>query len=179
MESTSDLTTFAFAMLILRVGAGLVILAHGVNHARGRERTTNWFHGIGFRQPGLQWFFSTSTELAVGVLLVLGLLTALAASGLVAVMFVAFWTVHRHNGFFIFRPGEGWEYVATLATVGLTLAIAGPGEISIDGTVGVSGVTVADYLDGGTGALIVAGALAVAAVQIAAFYRPSEATNTG
>jgi putative oxidoreductase len=119
-----------------------------------------------FPQSRLQWFFSTTTELAVGILLILGLLTAPAAAGLIAVMFVAFWTVHRHNGFFIFRPGEGCEYVATLALAGLALAVAGPGEISIDGTVEISGARIANYLDGWAGVVIVAGALAVAAVQL-------------
>ncbi len=171
--------TFDAAMLILRVGVGLVILAHGVNHARGRARTTKWFGSIGFRSPGLQWFFSTTTELAVGVLLVLGLLTTPAAAGLIAVMFVAFWTVHRHNGFFIFRPGEGWEYVATLALAGLALAMAGPGQISIDGTVEISGVSIAHYLDGWAGVVIVAGALAIAAVQIAVFFHPGDDESAG
>jgi len=167
---------FDIAMLILRIGVGLVILAHGVNHARGRERTTNWFASIGFRQPAMQWFFSTATEIAVAVLLIIGLLTAPAAAGLVAVMFVAFWTVHRKNGFFIFRPGEGWEYVATLALTGLTMAIAGPGEISIDGVIEIDGTSVAALLDGWVGAAIVAGGLVLAAVQIATFFRPEEAT---
>jgi putative oxidoreductase len=41
-----------WALLMLRTGNGLVILAHGVNHLRGRRRTTAWFESIGFRQPG-------------------------------------------------------------------------------------------------------------------------------
>jgi putative oxidoreductase len=167
---------FDVAMLVLRTGVGLVILAHGVNHARGRERTTKWFASIGFRSPAMQWFFSTATELGVAALLILGLLTAPAAAGLVAVMFVAFWTVHRKNGFFIFRPGEGWEYVTTLALTGLTLAIAGPGELSIDGAVEIDGTTVATLLDGWVGVLIVAAGLVLAAIQIATFFHPEEAT---
>lgn len=165
------MTAFDVAMLLLRVGVGLVILAHGVNHARGRERTTAWFGSIGFRSPGMQWFFSTATELGVGVLLVAGALTSLAAAGLVAVMFVAFWSVHRKNGFFIFRPGEGWEYVATLALTGLVLALAGPGEASIDHAAGI-----ATDLDGWVGAAIVAGGLVLAIGQLATFFRPDEAT---
>ncbi len=163
------MTAFDVAMLILRVGIGLVILAHGVNHAQGRERTTAWFGSIGFRNPGMQWFFSTVTEIGVGVLLVAGALTSLAAAGLVAVMFVAFWSVHRKNGFFIFRPGEGWEYVATLALTGLVMAIAGPGEASVD-----HAVDIATKLDGWVGAAIVAAGLVLAGVQLATFFRPDE-----
>jgi putative oxidoreductase len=159
--------SFDWAMLILRTGTGLIILAHGINHARGRERTTNWFGSIGFRNSELQWLASTASELAVGAALVAGLLTGPAAAGLAAIMFVAFWSVHRKNGFFIFRPGEGWEYVATLAVAGATIAIAGPGSASIDNALGID-----MDLDGGVGALLVAGAFAAAAIQLAVFFRP-------
>ena len=159
-----------WALLVLRLGTGLVILAHGVNHARGRQRTTAWFDSIGFRNPGLQWLASTASEIAIGVLLVIGLLTGPAAAGLVAVMAVAFWSVHRKNGFFIFRPGEGWEYVATLASNGVVLALAGPGMASLDHAIGID-----ESLSGGVGALLVAGALIAAALQLAVFYKPAPA----
>jgi putative oxidoreductase len=155
-------------MLVLRIGAGAVILAHGINHARGRERTTNWFASIGFRQAELQWFASTVTEISVGILLILGLLTGPAAAGLIAVMFVAFWSVHRKNGFFIFRPGEGWEYVATLALIGATIAIAGPGEASIDNGLGID-----TTFDAWVGVALIGAALAAAAGQLAMFLRPA------
>lgn len=159
--------SFDWAMLVLRIGAGLVILAHGVNHARGRQRTTAWFASIGFRSAELQWIASTASELGIGVFLVLGLLTGPAAAGLIAVMSVAFWSVHRNNGFFIFRPGEGWEYVATLALIGATIAIAGPGSASIDNALDLDTI-----FDGWVGAALVAGALAAAAGQLALFFRP-------
>ena len=159
--------SYDWAMLILRGGTGLIILAHGINHAGGRRRTTNWFASIGFRRADLQWLASTVSEIAVGLALIAGFLTGAAAAGLVAIMFVAFWSVHRKNGFFIFRPGEGWEYVATLALIGLVLAIAGPGAASLDHAIGI-----ADHLDGGVGALLVAGALAAAAGQLAVFFKP-------
>lgn len=162
--------SFDWAMLILRIGTGLIILAHGINHARGRQRTTDWFGSIGFRNPELQWFASTASELAIGTALVTGLLTGPAAAGLVAVMFVAFWSVHRRNGFFIFRPGEGWEYVATLAMVGVVIAVAGPGSASIDNAIGID-----TDLDGGIGALLVAGALGAAGGQLAVFFKPDAA----
>lgn len=160
------------AQAVLRVAAGLVMLAHGVNHAGGRERTTKWFAGLGFRQPQLQWFLVTSLEVVVGVLLVVGLLTGLAAAGVASIMFVAFWTVHRHNGFFTFRPGEGWEYVAVLATVALVIAMSGPGELSIDHALGI-----ADDLDGWVGAALTVAGILAGAFQLAVFYRPSTAAE--
>jgi len=157
-----------WAMVVLRGVAGVVMLAHGIKHARGRAKTANWFGSIGFRMPELQWFASTATEIGVGVLLIVGLGTSFAAAGLVAVMVVAFWTVHRSAGFWVTaRPDEGWEYVLVLASVGLAIAIAGPGAISVDAAMGIE-----DSLDGWVGAALIAGGVAAAGVQIAMFFRP-------
>ena len=166
--------SFDWAVALLRVVAGAVILAHGVKHARGRVKTANWFGSIGFRQPELQWFASTATEIGVGVLLIIGLGTSLAATGLVAVMAVAFWTVHRSAGFWVTaRPDEGWEYVLLLGTVGAAIAIGGPGELSIDAAIGIE-----DVLNGWVGAALVIGGILAAAAQLATFFRPNEATGT-
>jgi len=54
----------------------------------------------------------------------------------VGVMLVAWVTNHLKNGFFIFRPGEGWEYVMVLTMSGFLLATVGPGEWSVDNAVG-------------------------------------------
>ncbi len=165
---------FDWAVALLRLVAGTVILAHGIKHARGRVKTANWFASIGFRQPDLQWFASTATEIGVGVLLIIGFGTSLAAAGLVAVMTVAFWTVHRSVGFWVTaRPDEGWEYVLVLGTVGAAIAIGGPGEFSIDAMLGIE-----DLLNGWVGAALVAGGVMTAVAQIAIFFRPNEAAGT-
>ncbi|MGB5431759.1 MAG: DoxX family protein, partial [Acidimicrobiia bacterium] len=130
-----------WAMMVLRGVAGVVLLAHGIKHAKGRAKTATWFGSIGFRSPDLQWFASTATEVGVGVLLIIGFGTSFGAAGLVAVMVVAFWTVHRAAGFWVTaRPDEGWEYVLVLGSVGLAIAIAGPGAFSIDSVLGVDDV---------------------------------------
>lgn len=164
---------FNGAMLILRLGLGVVFLAHGIKHLQGREKTSKWFGSIGFKQPEFQWLMSTATEIGVGLLLILGLLTSLAAAGVIGIMFVAFWTVHRAAGFFItsfMTEGievEGWEYVFTLSFAALALAVAGPGEWSLD-----DAFEIATDLDGWTGLVIgIAGAL-VAFGQIVTFWRP-------
>lgn len=170
---------FNVGMLVLRIGLGIVFLAHGVKHARGREKTTNWFASIGFRYAPFQWFMSTATEIGAGVLLILGLFTSLAAAGVVSIMFVAFMTVHRPAGFFItafMKEGidvEGWEYVFTLAFTGLAVAILGPGAASIDDALGI-----ATDLDGWIGALLVAGGLTMGVGELVAFWRPHEVVAT-
>ena len=41
-------------MVVLRVAAGVVMLAHGMKFVRGRAKISRWFASIGFRMPGLQ-----------------------------------------------------------------------------------------------------------------------------
>ncbi len=174
---------FNLAMLILRVGVGIVFLAHGIKHARGREKTTNWFAWLGFKQAPLQWLMSTATEIGAGLLLVLGLVTGLAAAAVVGVMAVAFWTVHRPAGFFItafMKKGievEGWEYVFTLAFTAAAIAVAGPGEWSIDDK-----LVIAHTLDAWVGVILVVGGVVMSAMQLATFWRPgqnAEAAGSG
>jgi putative oxidoreductase len=167
------------ALLLLRLIVGAVFLAHGIKHAMGRERTTKWFASLGFKAPGLQWMMSTATEIGAGLLLILGLLTGPAAMAIVATMFVAYWVNHRPAGFFItafMKEGvdvEGYEYVLTLAVAAAALAVAGPGEFSIDWGIELDGVPVASLLDGWVGALLAVGGIAAAAGQLATFWRPN------
>ncbi len=158
------------ALLILRVWAGVVMLAHGVKHARGREKTGNWLASVGYRNADFQWLAMTVTEIGVGALLIAGLLTTFAAAGLVGTMAVAYWVVHRSAGFWVTaRPDEGWEYTATLVAIALAVAILGPGEWSVDDALGIAG-----DLDGWLGGLLAAGGVAVAAGQLALFWRRPE-----
>jgi len=168
VEEVVVVEQYDVAVLILRLAVGGVILAHGIKHARGRVKTSNWFASIGFRNSPLQWFASTATEIGVGVLLIFGLLTGLAAAGLIGVMTVAFWTVHRKVGFWVTaRPDEGWEYVFTLTAVAFAIAIAGPGRVSVDWAIGL-----ADLLDGWVGFGLGVAGIVVAFLQMAVFWRP-------
>lgn len=162
------------AMLLLRLWLAAVMIAHGINHARSLEGTATWFASTGFRQAPLQARLSAVGELAIGAGLAVGLLTSLAAAGLVATMLVAFWTIHRFAGFFVFhRPDEGYEYVLTLAVAAAALALIGPGAASLDAVLGLD-----TTLDGWVGGLIVLGGVAAAALQLAVFWR-RPADDTG
>lgn len=159
--------TIDIALLFLRVWSGLVIIAHGINHGRSLSGTANWFESKGFKSARMNAFLSSAAEIAIGLALVAGLLTSVAAAGLVSMMFVAFWSIHRFAGFFNFhRPDEGYEYVTTLAVIALAVAIAGPGATSIDAELGI-----ADKLDGWVGAGIIGLGVVAAAGQLATFWR--------
>ena len=158
-------------LLILRVIVGIVMLAHGYNHVfRGGkiEGTGRWFESLGMKPGKLHAWLASLTELAVGPMLIVGFLTPLAAAGVIGVMLVALITNHLKNGFFIFRPGEGYEYVLTLACVGLAIGAIGAGEWSIDYAIdldwtGWTGLAIA-AIAGGGGALLL----------MAVFWRPEK-----
>lgn len=162
------------ALLILRLWLGIVMVAHGLNHARNLKGTASWFASKGFRHARLNAVASAGAELAIGAGLVLGLLTSVAAAGLIAVMVVAFVSIHRFAGFFVFaRPDEGFEYVATLSVTALVLAVLGPGSVSVDEALGL-----ASRLDGATGLVISLAGVVVGAAQLALLWRqPGPATK--
>ena len=122
-------------LAILRVAVGGTMVAHGYNHFfRGGKiaGTGRWFASLGMKPGILHAWLASVTELGAGTMLVFGLLTPLAAGACLGVMLVALITNHLKNGFFIFRPGEGWEYVANLAVASLAIGALGPGQWSID-----------------------------------------------
>ena len=167
----SDQNAVDLALLVLRCGVGAVMLAHGINHIIGGGKiagVAKWFASLGMRQPVLQAWLASLTEVGAGALLVLGLLTPLAAAGVVGTMAVAWIINHRGNGFFIFRPGEGWEYVMTLLLCGVAIGTIGPGRWSLDHAIGVD-----DDLIGVPGLLLAAGAGGLGALLLlATFWRP-------
>lgn len=151
-------------LFAIRGVLGTVMFAHGWNHVFGGGKiagTTEWFESLGMRPARVHAWLASLTELGAGVLLVLGLLTPLAAAAVLGVMVVAGVTNHAGNGFFIFRPGEGWEYVLTLGVVALGLAGTGAGAWSLDALLGVplngwTGLGVAVAAGGGGAGLLLA-----------------------
>jgi putative oxidoreductase len=126
-------SAYDVGLLILRVVLGLTLAAHGFNKFFGGGRipgTAGWFESIGMKYGTVQAVVAASTEISAGLGLAAGLLTPIPAAGFVALMFVAAWTVHRYNGFFIVK--EGWEYNLVLATGAVVVATLGAGQYSLD-----------------------------------------------
>ena len=158
-----------WALLLLRVVVGLTLAAHGYNKFFGGGRiagTARWFESIGMRPGRRHAILAAGGEVSAGVALAAGFLTAPAAAGFVGLMAVAFWVAHRGKGFFVMS--DGWEYTAVLAAVAVAVAMAGPGDLSLDSVAGI-----ADVLDGWVGlAVSLGGGLVAAALLLAVFYRP-------
>lgn len=128
------------AVLVARVWVGIVMFAHGWRHVkalRSGPGMANWLGSLGLRSPALQAQTLTWTEVALGPILVLGLITPIAYGAAASLMLVALITNHIDKGFFITaRPTEGWEYVATLAVLSICLGALGPGDWSLDHSIG-------------------------------------------
>lgn len=156
------------ALLLVRVVVGVTMIRHGYNHWRGGGKiagTARWFSGLGLKYGVLQAWMSVATELGAGFLLIIGLLTPLAAAAIISVMLVAGLLAHRKNGFFVFK--DGYEYVLVLAVVCLLLGATGPGHFSVDYAAGIQ-------VTGWAGAGIALGVAVVAvAGLLATFYRPA------
>jgi putative oxidoreductase len=159
-----EMTSVNIASLVLRLVVGGTMMAHGWNHAfRGGRLpgTARWFESIGMRPAHVHALLATVTELGAGGLLILGLLTPLAAAGVIGTMVVALIANHAKNGFFIFRPGEGYEYVLMITLVAGAIGALGGGAWSLDrvigfGVIGWGGVAIAALAGAGGAALLLA-----------------------
>jgi putative oxidoreductase len=156
------------AAMLLRLVVGLTVLAHGYNHlfgGGGLAGTTRWFGSVGLRPPKLHAVLSGVGELIAGGALAIGLLTPLAAAFIVGAMLIAGITVHRRNGFFVFR--DGYEYVLMIGVVCAVIGLLGPGAASVDRVLGID-------VWGSTGlALVVGLGVLGASTLLALTWRPA------
>lgn len=159
------------AVLLLRVVFGLFLVWHGVNKVKGGlSGTSGWFGSIGMRWPQIQARMAAGTEIIAGIAFAAGLLTPLAAAAIIATMLVAIVTVHWRVGFFIFLPNGGWEYCASIICVAASIAISGPGEISLDNATGLP-----DSMPWGIAGIALG--IVAAVVHLSASWRPQENTQ--
>lgn len=131
METLSDL-----AILLARVGIGVVFVAHGWQKifTLGLSRVGEQFAGLGIPQPYVTAAIVAGVELIAGAALVAGILTPLAGVLLGVDMVGALYFVHATNGPFITR--NGWELVVALGVGALLVAAVGAGRFSVDRALG-------------------------------------------
>ena len=158
------------AALLLRMAFGISIFVHGYNKifgAGGLKSTAKWFAKMGMRVPRLQARLAALTELGAGIALVIGFATPLAAAAVIALMIVAIVVTHRHNGYFIFRPGQGWEYCAAILSAAIVIALIGPGSWSLDSAIDLN------YSNWVSLSIAIALGFGSAVIQLAIFWRPT------
>lgn len=116
-----------WALLVVRLAAGAVFVAHGAQKMFGA------FDGPGLanvaQMMGPVGYLVAIGEFFGGLGLIIGLLPRFSAAALIVVMIGAIVMVHGPNGFFL--ANQGYEY--NLALIGLLAAvlIAGPGRLAL------------------------------------------------
>ena len=129
-----------WTLTLLRLAAGIMILAHGL------QKTLGWFGGPGFSAqmagfeaggiPAVFAFLAIMAEFLGGIGLILGALTRIAAFGLAVNMIVAVYMFNWANGFFMNwggrQKGEGFEFHMLAIAIAIVLMAKGGGAASID-----------------------------------------------
>mgnify|MGYP002629044557 CR=1 FL=1 len=162
-----------FALALAHIWLGFMIFAHGWKHVKALKAgpgMAQWFESLGLRPGSLHALLVTLTELGVGVVLILGLLTPLAYGGLCALMLVAVITSDGKNGFFSGNQPPGWEYPGTIALLSIALGTLGPGKWSLDHVLKL------DFPFDPHNALVITAALGIlgAALFLIIFWRPTK-----
>lgn len=120
-----------WTLLSLRLALGLIFIIHGSQKlfGFGYAGVAGFLTSLGVPFPGVFAVIVTWVEFGGGILILLGLLTRLAAFFILINMLVAFFRVHLAHGFFL---PQGFEYVLLILAVTLAQLFAGAGKFSID-----------------------------------------------
>lgn len=135
MNVRSDTPSY-LVPLLLRIGVGLTFFFAGLGKVLGGTAGVAGFFGsLGVPLPQLMAPFISYLELLGGLALLLGLLTRPVALLLAADMLVALLLVAIPGAMGAPSIAEGWNNLRVellLLVSSLTLALSGPGQISID-----------------------------------------------
>lgn len=115
---------------LLRVVVGVVMTAHGSQKLLDLAAFRAQVSQLGIPFPEIAAPLAMAGEFLGGLGLIVGLLTPIAALGVLATMIVAILSVHIGNG--LFAQNGGFEYPLTLASAALCFLVNGAGPFSFD-----------------------------------------------
>ncbi len=136
LATSNDLT-----LTLVRLVLGVTFFMHGA------QKMLGWFGGYGFHGtmtfftqqmaiPAPFAFLAICAEFFGGLGLIFGLLSRIAALGIITNMVVAIAKVHAGNGFFMNwngqQKGEGFEYHLLAIVLAIVVLIKGAGALSLD-----------------------------------------------
>jgi putative oxidoreductase len=118
------------ALLVGRLAVGLLFLSTGWGKVNDIPKVTAYFEHLGIPAPGFNAVLVGYTELLCGTLLVVGLLTRLAAIPLMVSMIVAILTakLSELHGLFDLVGFDEFTYLCVLVII----VLLGPGAASLD-----------------------------------------------
>lgn len=125
-----------WAPLPLRLGLGIVFLAHGSQKlfgafgGHGFQGVVGMTTGMGLKPAVLWAALVVFAEFGCGLLVLIGALTRFAAAVIAINMTVAIMAVHMKNGFF--GSNGGFEFPFSLVVICLSLILSGAGPLSVD-----------------------------------------------
>jgi putative oxidoreductase len=130
LDQTSTSRSLSYGLLVLRVVAGVIFIAHGYLKAfkMGMGGTVGMMTHLGTPAPTLAAWFSILAELVGGTALILGVFTLPFGIALTIDMLGAIWFAKRGGG--LFAP-KGFELELLLLASAVCLALTGPGRISL------------------------------------------------
>lgn len=126
----SDHARIEFGALLLRVGLGVMFIAHALlkYYVFTLPGTAQFFVSLGL--PPALGYLTFAAELVGGVLLVLGVYARYVALALVPILLGATWA-HVGNGWVFSAPNGGWEYPAFLALAAVVQFFVGDGAFAL------------------------------------------------
>jgi putative oxidoreductase len=127
-DSASTDSVSSFGLLVLRSAVGATALQAGLIKTFDIDTAVKFMDDNGWKMGKFAAILVTATETAGGILLLLGLLTPVAACGLIAAMIDA-WAVNVSGGAFWSQPFNVPFLVAFGATA---LLFTGAGGFSVD-----------------------------------------------
>lgn len=130
MSSMQNDTWGSVGVTILRVGLGVMWIAHGMLKVLvyTLPGTAQFFVSVGL--PGVLAYPVFGAEIVGGLALILGIYARQVALALTPIMTVAVW-VHIPNGWLHTSAGGGWEYPVFLIVASLSLWLMGDGALAI------------------------------------------------
>jgi putative oxidoreductase len=124
---------YAIALLLVRVVMGAAFVLHGWPKI---QSPGSWMGPMGEKVPAFFQFLAAFAEFGGGLALIFGLLTPIAAAGIVVTMLTALFMVHLPSGHpFVSMGGPSYELSAIYLANALALIFTGPGAYSLDALV--------------------------------------------
>lgn len=126
-----DQKTAPYAALLLRVGLGVMFLAHSLYlkvTVFTLPGTVQFFESLGL--PGFAAYLVVVAEVVGGLALIAGFHSRLAVLAVTPVLLGAVW-VHSGNGWVFSAQGGGWEYPLFLTAAAAVQGLLGDGAFAV------------------------------------------------